>query len=162
MENLTKLAIVGCGNLNRCDDGVGVVVAQRLALYVQARHRSDIQVFDAGTDGMAVMFRARGTRRLIIVDASRTGSDPGAIFKVPGSELAQDYQPTYTLHDFRWDHAIHAGRKIYGADFPTEVVVYLIEAASLDLGCELTRPVLEAANKVAAELQTLIDQVAAS
>jgi hydrogenase maturation protease len=165
VENLVKpaganpLTIVGCGNLNRCDDGVGVVVAQRLARYVRARNRSDVRVFDAGTDGMAVMFRARGARRLLIVDASRTGSEPGAIFKVPGTELAQDYQPAYNLHDFRWDHALHAGRKIYGRDFPADVTVYLIEAARLGLGCELSEPVLDAADRVAAELESLIDQV---
>ena len=36
---------------------------------------------------MAAMFAARGCRTLIIVDASRSGSEPGAIFEVPGAEL---------------------------------------------------------------------------
>jgi hypothetical protein len=27
----TMLAIIGCGNLNRCDDGVGVLIAQRFS-----------------------------------------------------------------------------------------------------------------------------------
>ena len=156
------LTIVGCGNLNRCDDGVGIVVARRLAHYVRARNRPDIRVFDAGTDGMAVMFQARGTQRLVIVDASRTGAEPGAIFKVPGGELAQDYRPAYNLHDFRWDHALYAGHRIYGAEFPSDVVVYLIEAARLDLGCELSEGVLRAASRVAAELESLIDQVPAT
>ena len=80
------LTIIGCGNLNRSDDGVGVIVAQKLGEYVQRQGRTDVCVFDAGTDGMGVMFRARGARRLVLVDASRSGAEAGAIFKVPGGE----------------------------------------------------------------------------
>ena len=87
-----------------------------------------MQLLDAGTDGMAVMFAARGCRSLIVVDACRSGSEPGAIFEVPGAELEQRYQPTLNLHDFRWDHALHAGRAIFGEEFPDDVVVLLIEA----------------------------------
>ena len=40
------LTIIGCGNLNRSDDGVGVVVAHRLGEYVQRRGRVDVSVFE--------------------------------------------------------------------------------------------------------------------
>ena len=73
------LTIIGCGNLNRSDDGVGVIVAQRLIEWVSMHDFSDVSVFDAGTAGMEVMFRARGAKRLILVDASNSGSTPGAI-----------------------------------------------------------------------------------
>jgi hydrogenase maturation protease len=46
-----------------------------------------VGLLDAGTDGMAVVFAARGCRTLIIIDAYLSGSDPGAIFEVPGTEL---------------------------------------------------------------------------
>lgn len=152
------LTIIGCGNLNRCDDGAGIVVARRLAAYVQARNRTDVQVFDAGTDGMSVMFRARGADQLVIVDASRSGCEPGAIFQVPGEQLAQDYQPAYSLHDFRWDHALYAGRKIFGDRFPTDVTVFLIEAANLALGCELSDVVRVAAERVATQIEAVVDR----
>ena len=82
------------------------------ALQRPRRRRNDpeVRLLDAGTDGMAVMFAARGCRTLILVDACRSGSEPGAIFEVPGSELAQPYAPGLNLHDFRWDHALYAGR----------------------------------------------------
>ena len=152
------LTIIGCGNLNRCDDGVGVIVAHRLVEYVQRHGRTDVSVFDAGTDGMGVMFRARGAERLVLVDASRSGSDPGAIFQVPGGELASDYEPVYSLHDFRWDHALYAGHRIFGASFPTDVTVFLIEAGTLELGCELSAPVSAAAVRVTHEIETMIDR----
>ena len=152
------LTIIGCGNLNRCDDGVGVIIAHRLDEYVRRCGRADVSVFDAGTDGMGVMFRARGAQQLVLVDASRSGSEAGAVFQVPGGELAQDYEPAYSLHDFRWDHALYAGHRIFGASFPTDVTVFLIEAGRLDLGCELSAPVSAAAARVTREIETMIDR----
>merc|ERR1711872_869074 len=131
------LTIIGCGNLNRSDDGVGVIIAQWLQQYLTAHPFPNVQVYDCGTAGMEVMCQARGTQRLIIVDASATGSEPGAVFKVPSSEMEALPEPSYSLHDFRWDNALAVGRKIFREDFPEDVTVYLIEAENLDFGLEL-------------------------
>lgn len=152
------LTVIGCGNSNRCDDGVGVFVAQSLQAWLRKRPRDNVRVFDAGTGGMDVMFQARGARKLIIVDAVKSGAEAGAIFRLPGSELAADYEPAYSLHDFRWDHALAAGRKIFRECFPGEVTVYLIESLSLDFGLELSGPVRESAHKVIDEIQRVIDE----
>lgn len=152
------LTIIGCGNLNRNDDAVGVIIAQRLQQYLAQNPHPNIRVFDSGTAGMEVMFQARGSQKLIILDASCTGSEAGAIFKVPGNELEALPEPSYNLHDFRWDHALAAGRKIFGDDFPQDVTVYLIEAANLDLGLELSPVVQHSADLVFAELMTIIQQ----
>ncbi|MEI6370376.1 MAG: hydrogenase maturation protease, partial [Nostocales cyanobacterium ELA608] len=92
------LTIIGCGNLNRNDDGVGVIIAQRLQQYLAQNPHPKIRVFDCGTAGMEVIFQARGSERLIILDASCTGSEAGAIFKVPGKELEALPEPSYNLH----------------------------------------------------------------
>jgi hydrogenase maturation protease len=149
------LAVIGCGNLNRSDDGAGVVVAQRL-LALPLPPNASVKIFDAGTSGMDVLFQARGARKLVIVDASSSGSEPGAIFEVPGKELENRTAPTYTLHDFRWDHALYAGRRIWGDDFPTDVTVFLIEAATLGYGLDLSPQVLQAADVVTARIEALI------
>ena len=140
------LTIIGCGNLNRSDDGVGPVIARRLIERFRRHPVPGVQVFDAGTGGMDVMFRARGSDALLILDACVSRSEPGAIFDVPGHELADGHDPTYSLHDFRWNHAIYAGRRIFAGDFPEDVRVWLIEASSVDLGLELSAPVAAAAD----------------
>jgi hydrogenase maturation protease len=152
------IAVIGCGNPNRSDDGVGVEVARRLA----PRSRPDLEILDAGTDGMAVMFAARGCKTLVIIDACTTGAEPGTLFQVPASVLAAPHQPTYTLHDFRWDHALYAGRKMYGAEFPTDVTVLLIEARSLALGIGLSAEVSGAATKAVAWIEQLLAERGAS
>lgn len=156
------LTVIGCGNSNRSDDGVGVVVARHLQARLRDCPRSDVCVFDAGTGGMDVMFQARGSARLIIVDACRSGSEVGAIFTVPGAELAVEREASYNLHDFRWDHALAAGRKIFREQFPREVTVYLIEAGCLDLGLDLSDAVRRSAERVTAEIQQAIDDYRAA
>ncbi len=149
------LCVIGCGNSTRSDDGVGVHVAQTLRAQLLGDPKPRVRVFDAGTGGMDVMFQARGASRLVVVDASRSGSEPGAIFKVPGAELACEPDAAYSLHDFRWQHALTAGRKIFGAEFPGDVSVFLIEAENLDFGLELSAAVLRSADRVIEEIRTM-------
>lgn len=151
-----SLVVIGCGNLNRCDDGAGVRVIQQLRLSFADALPGGVTLFDAGTAGIEVMFRARGATGLIVIDACRSGSDAGAVFRLPGSEIDTAHQPAYSLHDFRWDHAVHAGRRIFGADFPADLTVYLIEAGSLELGTELTLPVSRAVDTVCGHIATHI------
>jgi len=151
------LTVIGCGNLTRSDDGVGVVVARTVGAALTPAQRERVAVFDAGTDGMGVMYRARGASALIVVDASRIGVAPGSIHEVPGAELEAAPPSSFTLHDFRWDHALYVGRRLYGSDFPRDTRVFLIEAADLSFGLRLSAPVEAAAARVA---ELILERVA--
>ncbi len=148
-------AIIGCGNANRSDDGVGSYV---IGLLRDRRLGDDVALFDGGTDGMGVMYRARGVARLIIVDARVPSGTPGAIYEVPGAALEAPPPQSLNLHDFRWDHALHAGRRIYGDAFPQDVSVFLIEAEDLSLGLEISERVVEAGRRVADRIVDLVGQ----
>jgi hydrogenase maturation protease len=150
------IAVIACGNSNRCDDGAGPEVMRALKTGALRDNHPEVRLFDAGTDGMAVMFAARGCGTLIVVDACRSGSEPGAVFEVPGTELAQEYEPGLNLHDFRWDHALHAGRAIYGAEFPRDVVVLLIEAETVDFGIGLSPAVAAAVAKIVPRIEDMV------
>jgi hydrogenase maturation protease len=146
-----RVAIIGCGNPNRRDDGAGPEVL-RLLRAALPEDTAGIRLLDAGTDGMAVMFAAKGCESLIIVDACRSGAEAGAVFEVPGAELAQEPRDSFNLHDFRWDHALYAGRQIYRDDFPSDVTVYLIEAETVTFGIGLSEAVAVSAARVAARI----------
>ncbi|MCK9194602.1 MAG: hydrogenase maturation protease, partial [Nevskia sp.] len=93
------LCIIGCGNPTRSDDGVGVYVAQQLQAQLPAQTR--VRVYDTGTNGMEVMFKARGgfwvstsnvhSSAGLFVDANNNvgiGTDsPGARLQVNGDIL---------------------------------------------------------------------------
>ena len=148
--------VVGCGNLARSDDGAGVEVVRRLT----ARRSADesVQLIDAGTSGIDVMFRLRGAARAVIVDACRSGSEPGAVFRVPASEMQTPPQAVFSQHGLRWDHALHAAARMFGDDFLRATEVFLIEAASLDFGIGLSQPVERGVARVVAEIEALLDE----
>lgn len=148
LGNRADLTIIGCGNPNRSDDGAGVAVVRRLMDRLGGDRACGARLFDAGTNGLQVMFASRGSRELMLVDACATRSEPGSIFEVPGEVLQNVPAPGQGLHGFRWDHAIYAGKKIYGREFPDRVTVYLIEGQTLELGIGLSEPVERAVTRV--------------
>ncbi len=140
------LLVVGCGNLLRADDGAGPVLVRRLW---EGGVPSGVRLVDGGTAGMDVAFQMRGARRVIIADACVTGAAAGTVFRVPGPAV-EDLPPLSGLHShsFRWDHALAFARWLLGDDYPSDVTVYLIEAASFTPGGELSRPVLAGVDQV--------------
>lgn len=150
------IAIVGCGNANRSDDAAGLEVVRLLYARTAIKSRPDVHLLDAGTDGMAVMFAARGCTTLIVIDACRTGADPGAIFEVPGDALESKSPHSLNLHDFRWDNALYAGRQIFREAFPRDMTAYLIEVRTLELGCGLSPDIRASVQTVAQKIEARI------
>ena len=146
--------IIGCGNLLRGDDAVGPVLI---------RHLWDlglpqvVNCADGGTGGMDVAFQMRGVRHVILVDACVSGSEPGAIFKLKGSEV-ETLPPLkgINLHAFRWDHALSFAHWLLKDEYPKEISVYLIEAESLVIGEPLSEPVAASMRKLA---RVLLDEL---
>jgi hydrogenase maturation protease len=156
MADLTTpdIVVLGCGNPNRSDDGAGPRV---IAMLREAGLPAQVRLFDVGTDGMTAMYRARGATHLVVVDARVPGGTPGAVYEVPGEIVAAPPAKGAGLHEFRWDHALYAGHRIYGTAFPATVVVLLIEAETLDLGLSLSPAVEAATVMVADRVRGLVD-----
>jgi hydrogenase maturation protease len=153
MPRVVRLAIIGCGNPARCDDGVGVAVVRDLR---SRGSPDDVDLIDAGTGGIDVMFRIRGAQRVVIVDACRSGSEPGAVFRLPAREAMTPIEHGYGLHGLRWDHALFAGSKMFGDAFADHAEVILVEAQELGFGLELSPRVRAAAAQVVAMLEPLV------
>jgi hydrogenase maturation protease len=149
------IAVIGCGNPNRSDDGAGPEVI-RILLRRPISREHGIRLLDAGTDGMGVLFAARGCDSVIIVDACRSGLEPGAIFEAPANQLTFASARSLNLHDFRWQDALLAGRQMFPAEFPADVTVFLIEAETIRFGFELSPAITAAVSKVAARVEELI------
>ncbi|MDY6995875.1 MAG: hydrogenase maturation protease [Actinomycetota bacterium] len=140
------VVVIGCGNLLRGDDGVGPVLVRHLW---ERGVPEGAKLVDGGTAGMDVAFQMRGAARVVIVDAAATGSAPGTVFRVPGEEFAElpPLQGLHT-HSFRWDHAIAFARWALGQDCPTDITVFLVEVSAVELGAELSEPVVTAMEQV--------------
>ncbi|MFC4945126.1 hydrogenase maturation protease [Pseudonocardia sp. GCM10023141] len=143
-----EVLIVGCGNLLRGDDGVGPILIRHL---FELGVPDGARLVDGGTAGMDVAFQMRGAAKVVIIDASATGSAPGTIYRVPGAEL-ENVPPLQGLHthSFRWDHAIAFARWALGEACPEDITVFLIEAQAVAWGADLSEPVVAAMEQVLA------------
>jgi hydrogenase maturation protease len=149
------LIVIGCGNPARSDDGAGVEVVHRLLARLGANNDT-LRLIDAGTSGMDVMYQVRGAKRVIIVDSCRSGSEPGAVFRLPASEAQTRGEHGFSLHGLRWDHALYAGSRMFGEDFLRDTEVFLIEAQSLDFGIGLSAAVEQAVERVIGEIEIVV------
>ncbi len=150
--------VIGCGNLHRQDDGVGVLVARRLPQFFSYQAAPTVRIIDSGTRGIDVLSQAQGARSLILIDACVSGSEPGRIFTLHGEQITHHSAPRYSGHEFRWNHAVSAGQILFQDDFPKDITVYLIEAGNTSFGTDLTPAVLESIDTVCENIHTQILQ----
>lgn len=147
---MLQTLIIGCGNLLRGDDAVGPVLVRHLW---ERGLPPGVRCADGGTGGMDVAFQMRGVPHVILVDACRSGSEPGATFQLQGSDV--EHLPPLAgvnLHAFRWDHALAFARWALKDEYPARIDVYLIEAQSLSVGEPLSPPVDAAMRRLADRL----------
>lgn len=141
--------IIGCGNLLRTDDGVGPWLIRKLW---DLGLPPGVRLADGGTAGMDVVAQIGDAEHLILVDACRTGGEPGTIYELPGEEVETPPLEAVNLHDFRWDHALAVGRWLLKDRFPPAVTVFLIEAENVSPGFGLSPAVQSAMERLAEEL----------
>ena len=145
-----RTLVIGCGSILRGDDAAGPVLIRRLW---ERGLPEGVHCADGGTGGMDVAFQMRGVPEVILVDACRSESPPGSLFRLPGEEV-EDFPPPsgINLHAFRWDHAIAFGRWLLKDDYPGSVTAYLIEGENFEVGEGLSPAVDAAVDRLATVL----------
>lgn len=145
----TDTLVVGCGNLLRGDDAAGPVLVRLLA---ERGTPEGVRLIDGGTAGMDVAFAMKGARRVVVVDASSIGVDPGTVHRVPGAELTDLRPPEGNLHRFRWDQALGFAQWLLKDEYPQDVTVWLIEGESFEIGAPLSPAVQASVEQVASSI----------
>ena len=132
-----KIKIIGCGNLLRGDDGIGIWVLKELEKCPLPR---GVELVDMGTRGMDIIFQLEGTEKAIIIDAVMSGGEPGTVYRMKREDLGDSKLNFLSLHDFNWQHGLALGKKTLGKNFPKEVLVVGVEIKNVKMGIGLTRP----------------------
>ena len=101
---------------------------------------------------MDVAFAMRGASRVVVVDASRIGVEPGTVHRVPGEELRDLSPPVGNLHSFRWDQALGFATWLLKDEYPEDVTVWLVEGESFEAGAALSPAVQAAVERIADEI----------
>lgn len=134
--------VIGIGNILRADDGVGVHAIQKLK-----ERKPDIEAVDLATAGIEILGFIRGREKAVIIDATKTGAEPGTIHRITLERLMlSEYASS---HGVNLPEMLLLGGKLYPDEMPREVVILAVEAEDIDsFSTELTSKVKSAIPKL--------------
>jgi hydrogenase maturation protease len=158
---VTSTLVLGMGNPILSDDGVGLLVAEKLR---GASLPHDVEVLQSEVAGLRLLELVRGFTRVIIVDALKSSADsarePGEIVRYEASDF-KGGQRYGSAHSIGLGTVLELGDRL-GYEMPRDVVVYAIEAVDVEtFGEQLSAPVAAAAERVIALIRADLEADAA-
>lgn len=133
--------VIGCGNLLREDDGVGI---RAVRLLKERRLPAGVRVIEAGCPGLGLLDLLEGADRAVIVDAVVSGAPPGTLYRFgPGALPDRDWLPL-SLHGVNLVDALALGRIASPDRLPGSITIFGVEIARRGMGEGLS-PEVEAA-----------------
>ena len=143
-ERKSDILILGIGNTDRGDDGVGSAVTELLA------DRFDRRVTIATHNGEATSLLARMEEAdtVYLVDACAPAGDPGLVHRLDAHDASfPSLTSDVSTHGFGLGAAIELARALN--QLPAQSIVFAIEGADFAAGAALSPPVATAAQSVA-------------
>jgi hydrogenase maturation protease len=136
--------VIGIGNPDRGDDGIGPLVVRQLAGMVPA----GVTLIERSGDAQALIDDWAGHDTVILVDAAESRKAPGTVHRV--DLRAQTLPPEISLSS---SHAFGVAEAVGLAGalglLPTNIIAFAIEGASFDPGAPVSPIVAAAAGEVA-------------
>jgi hydrogenase maturation protease len=135
--------VIGCGNPERADDGVGALAAGRL----RASRLDGVAVIEDAGNPLDLIQRWEGCESLVLIDAAAPLSRPGQIHRIDlhRQELPPELAPPST-HGFGVAAAVELARALHR--LPPRAVVYAVEGACFTPGAAMSAEVAAAADRV--------------
>lgn len=151
------IKIIGCGNILRCDDGIGVYVIEELMKIPLSKN---VELIDAGTRSFDMVSFLEGAQKIIIVDGVKSQAKCGTIYRVAldGEEIAPDCMEHISTHELNWEDTLAVGKKILGAQFPKKITFFGIEIENIETGLGLSPALKESLSKVVNVIQKELEE----
>jgi hydrogenase maturation protease len=154
-----SLLVIGIGNPDRGDDGIGpMIVRQLLGRQLAGRVSPEVAIIERRGDALALIDDWAGRDAVILVDASARGTTPGRVHRI--DLLADALPPELGLSS---THAFGVAEAVGLANtlglLPAQVIAYAVEGANFDPGAPVSPEVAavagDVASRVAAELRRM-------
>jgi hydrogenase maturation protease len=146
-ESPAQRLVIGVGNPDRGDDGIGRLIVRRLAGHVP----QSVAIIERPGDTLALIDDWAGYEDVILVDAAAPLSAPGCVRRI---DLLQDDLPTdlslSSTHAFGVADAVALARTL--GLLPGRLIVYAIEGADFTPGAPVSPKVAAAADAVVARI----------
>ena len=146
-EAAARHLIIGIGNEYRGDDAAGIAVARKLG----SMNLSSWSVIEAAGDGAGLIELWKHKDYVILVDATVSGSLPGAVTRV--DLLNCDVLPEslrFSSHALGLAGAIELARTLH--QLPSHAILYGIEGHRFDHGVEMSKAVADSVETVVSQI----------
>lgn len=145
------ILVIGLGNPDCGDDGIGPLVAQALS----RRLPDGVRVLTRLGDALALLEDWRGAEAVLVVDAAAPMSEPGRIHRIDAvREALPKMPPVSSTHAFGLGEAVDLARVLDA--LPPQLILFAVEGTSFAPGAAMTREVATAAE---AMMALLLDEV---
>ncbi len=150
------IKIIGIGQSLRGDDAAGLRAVHLWSEMYQAKlNRPNLKVVMAYIPGLGLLGLLEGSAVAILVDAVRSGAEPGTLHRINEDQLSAFGRGSGSAHGWGVAESLAMGRQLNFPGLPARLILLGIEAGSLTVG-EALRPPVESALPEAARL---IEQV---
>jgi hydrogenase maturation protease len=138
-ETKGEIIILGMGNKFFGDDGVGIIIAEKLKELLIGI--PEINIEETNWGGFRIIDLLSGYKTAIIIDALRTGKEPaGFIHKIDYKDLIHSVRMV-SFHDVNFATAVEFAREI-NIPMPEDISIYAVEINEADyFSEELTKEV---------------------
>jgi hydrogenase maturation protease len=143
----SNTVIIGLGNPQLSDDGVGIAVARQVASRLVT---DELTVIELNTGGIRLMEAMAGYRRAVVVDAMLSGARPGSVQRFDPDRFVTT-KNTCSSHDTDFGTAFQAGL-LLGIPLPQQVSFWGIEALECGVFSEELTEAVAAAVPLAVEM----------
>ena len=142
-----RTLLIGLGNPDRGDDGLGPRVIRALAGRLAPR----VVCITHEGDGAALLERWQPDDRVVLVDCVRSAAAPGTIHRLDAleSNIPSDFFH-YSSHAFGLAEAVEMARSL--GRLPSHLLIYGIEGGDYTWGCGLSPDVARAASELTSRL----------
>jgi hydrogenase maturation protease len=128
--------VLGIGNPLMSDEGIGVVLVNRLS--VLAEKFPSVEFADAGTGGMSLLHYFEGREKAVIIDCANMNEKPGKIKKFTPSQVKSVKQLAHlSLHEQDLLKIIEIAKQL--DQCPKEIVIFGIQPKNVSFGQSLSK-----------------------
>ncbi len=147
-----RAVIIGVGNENRGDDGIGIITARRIRRVLG----DTIPIFENDGDGAALIEQWRSAELAIVIDAAHGGDRIGQIKKFSADEnpLPAITFPKGSTHNFGLIEAVETAQAL--GTLPRKLIIYVIEGDSFAFGAAVSPEVLESVGPLIEDIRLLL------
>lgn len=134
------------------DDSVGVRVVEELEKMY--RFPEGVELLDGGTSGMELLSHIRERDYLIIIDALKSGLEPGTVVRVEGEDVPARFMTRISPHQLGLSDVLAA--VTISGELPGNLVLFGVEPKTVELGLGLSDEVRAVLDKL---VSTVIEEL---